>query len=128
MTTAYMDEAERCDQVHVLEKGKLLVEGEPREIMAARRHPKFRGAFLRRAGVRTQTAPSAGSPHEPQALPSVDVRNLTVAFGDFKAVDDVSFQVQPGEIFGFLGPTARAKPPPSGSSAGSCAPPEAMFG
>jgi ABC-2 type transport system ATP-binding protein len=43
------------------------------------------------------------------AAPSVEVRNLTVSFGDFKAVDDVSFEVQPGEIFGFLGANGAGK-------------------
>ena len=40
---------------------------------------------------------------------AVDVRGLTVAFGDFKAVDDVSFQVARGEIFGFLGANGAGK-------------------
>jgi ABC-2 type transport system ATP-binding protein len=42
-------------------------------------------------------------------LPSVDVQHLSVAFGDFKAVDDISFQVAPGEIFGFLGANGAGK-------------------
>ncbi len=33
ITTAYMEEAERCDRVHVLERGKLLATGEPKEIL-----------------------------------------------------------------------------------------------
>ena len=33
---------------------------------------------------------------------AVDVRDLTRAFGDFVAVDRVSFEVAEGEIFGFL--------------------------
>ena len=41
--------------------------------------------------------------------PSVEVKNLTVAFGEFKAVDDISFEVQPGEIFGFLGANGAGK-------------------
>ncbi len=40
---------------------------------------------------------------------SVEVRNLTVKFGDFKAVDDISFTVSPGEIFGFLGANGAGK-------------------
>lgn len=48
ITTAYMDEAERCDRVHVLEKGRLLVEGEPREIMAREGVASFEELFLRR--------------------------------------------------------------------------------
>jgi ABC-2 type transport system ATP-binding protein len=40
---------------------------------------------------------------------AVDVSGLTVKFGDFKAVDDVSFKVEPGEIFGFLGANGAGK-------------------
>jgi ABC-2 type transport system ATP-binding protein len=40
---------------------------------------------------------------------SVEVHHLTVQFGDFKAVDDVSFTVSPGEIFGFLGANGAGK-------------------
>jgi ABC-2 type transport system ATP-binding protein len=40
---------------------------------------------------------------------AVQVRELTRRFGEFVAVDDVSFDVQPGEIFGFLGPNGAGK-------------------
>lgn len=40
---------------------------------------------------------------------SIDVRNLSKRFGSFTAVDDVSFQVRKGEIFGFLGPNGAGK-------------------
>ena len=39
----------------------------------------------------------------------IEVKNLTVAFGDFKAVDDISFEVKKGEIFGFLGANGAGK-------------------
>ena len=39
----------------------------------------------------------------------IEVEHLTKYFGDFIAVEDVSFDVQPGEIVGFLGPNAAGK-------------------
>jgi ABC-2 type transport system ATP-binding protein len=40
---------------------------------------------------------------------AVVVKDLTRVFGDFVAVDHVSFSVSPGEIFGFLGPNGAGK-------------------
>ena len=39
----------------------------------------------------------------------IHVENLVKTFGDFKAVDHVSFDVRPGEIFAFLGPNGAGK-------------------
>lgn len=39
----------------------------------------------------------------------IDVRNLTKKFNDFVAVDNISFHVGKGEIFGFLGPNGAGK-------------------
>ena len=41
--------------------------------------------------------------------PVIDVRHLHKRYGDTVAVDDVSFSVQPGEIFGILGPNGAGK-------------------
>jgi ABC-type multidrug transport system ATPase subunit len=40
---------------------------------------------------------------------SIDAKNLVRRFGDFVAVDGVSFRVEKGEIFGFLGPNGSGK-------------------
>ncbi|UCE63060.1 MAG: ABC transporter ATP-binding protein [Nitrospirota bacterium] len=43
------------------------------------------------------------------AQPLVEVRNLTKRFGDFVAVDNISFDIQEGEILGLLGPNGAGK-------------------
>jgi ABC-2 type transport system ATP-binding protein len=39
----------------------------------------------------------------------IEVKNLSKKFGDFKAVDNISFSVKQGEIFAFLGPNGAGK-------------------
>ncbi|MBI2866572.1 MAG: ATP-binding cassette domain-containing protein [Chloroflexi bacterium] len=60
----------------------------------------------------------------------IEVHNLTKYYGDFLAIEDVSFQVKKGEILGFLGPNAAGKTttmriltgymPPSSGTASIC--------
>jgi len=40
---------------------------------------------------------------------SIEVKGLTKKFGDFTAVDNISFEIKKGEIFGFLGPNGAGK-------------------
>ena len=47
--------------------------------------------------------------HRPSPDIAVHVSDLTKKFGDFTAVDRVSFRVRQGEIFGFLGPNGSGK-------------------
>jgi ABC-2 type transport system ATP-binding protein len=49
VTTAYMDEAERCGTVHLMEAGKLLVEGAPRDLLREAGVRSFDEVFLKRA-------------------------------------------------------------------------------
>jgi ABC-2 type transport system ATP-binding protein len=51
--------------------------------------------------------PDGSRPVAPE--PSIQVRGLTRRFGDFVAVDDLTFDVLSGEIFGFLGPNGAGK-------------------
>jgi len=113
VTTAYMDEAERCARVHLLEQGQVIVEGEPRELLKQENVRSFDELFLKRAH---DPAPSGENDREkkaevkmPDSRPCVEVSHLTVKFGEFSAVDDVSFTVNSGEIFGFLGANGAGK-------------------
>ena len=51
----------------------------------------------------------AAGPPEVGRYGGVDVRNIVKRFGDFTAVDGISFTVKPGEIFGLLGPNGAGK-------------------
>jgi ABC-2 type transport system ATP-binding protein len=42
-------------------------------------------------------------------MQAIEVENLTKRFGDFTAVDGISFSVAPGEVFGLLGPNGAGK-------------------
>jgi ABC-type multidrug transport system ATPase subunit len=41
--------------------------------------------------------------------PYIEIKNLSKHYGDIKAVDDLSMQVMPGDIYGFLGPNGSGK-------------------
>jgi len=49
------------------------------------------------------------SSSDPTSAPAIEVRELEKRFGDFVAVDRISFEVRPGEIFGFLGSNGSGK-------------------
>ncbi|HUY18022.1 MAG TPA: ABC transporter ATP-binding protein [Candidatus Binataceae bacterium] len=45
----------------------------------------------------------------PAPVPALEVEHLSFSYGKRRALDDVSFTIQPGEIFGFLGPNGGGK-------------------
>ena len=51
VSTAYMDEAERCTQIHLLDKGRALAEGEPRKVLAQEGVSSFDELFMKREGA-----------------------------------------------------------------------------
>lgn len=167
-SSAYLDEAERCDAVLLLNKGKLAYAGPPSELTkrlegrvfktaasdGARRallkqvlsSPQVIDSALQGSSLRivfkSESEPQLDSldltPVEPRfedafidllgggpggasALADraalvevkdhfpVEAKNLVKRFGSFTAVDDVSFSVKRGEIFGLLGPNGAGK-------------------
>jgi ABC-2 type transport system ATP-binding protein len=171
LSTAYLDEAERCNEVVLLHEGKLLDQGDPAKLRETMRGRSFeissaeidkRALQLRvaqtpgvidalilgenvRAVMQDQTPPEisgakvvAAEPRfedcfvallkqktgnvqvarttEPQVSAKVDhsrtvieVNNLQRRFGDFYAVNNISFAVRQGEVFGLLGANGAGK-------------------
>jgi ribosome-dependent ATPase len=106
VATAYMEEAERFNWLVAMDAGKILAAGAPVELKASTRTRTVEDAFIallpeqRRANHRALQIPPRRSI---ETEPVIAARGLTCRFGDFTAVDHVSFTIGRGEIFGFVG-------------------------
>ncbi len=178
VSTAYLDEAQRCNEVIVLHEGQVLAQGPPstvsslaeqrtflitprpgqtargvqarllsqpsvvdavpeggqvRVVLAGEAQasnvdnllpsgatlvptpPRFEDGFmmlLHHAVPRRPSGSTMAVEHTEQAAKdevAVEVHDLVRQFGDFTAVDHVSFQVKRGEVFGLLGPNGAGK-------------------
>jgi ribosome-dependent ATPase len=114
VATAYMEEAARFDWLVAMNDGRVLATGTPRELLASTGTTALEEAFIallpdsEREGYRPVVIP----PRETSATgeTAIEASNLTMRFGDFTAVDSVSFRIGRGEIFGFLGSNDAAQP------------------
>lgn len=61
------------------------------------------------APERANEYPAANSSGVPFGEPIISVRNLRKQYGEFLAVEDVTLDVRPGEIFGIAGPNGAGK-------------------
>lgn len=179
LSTAYLDEAERCDEVVLLHEGRLLAQGTPaalRETMHGRTYeisatnmdkrvlqyriaqapgvldaliqgdhirvvmldetppdallfdvdgveitavpPRFEDSFVALLKVKTNGAESRRMPPAENisstlsaeaGKPIIEVNNLQRRFGNFYAVNNVTFAVGKGEVFGLLGANGAGK-------------------
>ncbi len=106
VATAYMDEAERFDWLVAMNAGKVLAAGTPAELKQSAEVSTVEDAFIaalpddQRAGHKVLHIPPRPIL---DAEPVITARDLTCRFGDFTAVDRVSFTIERGEIFGFVG-------------------------
>src|SRR5512140_779560 len=57
----------------------------------------------------TQPSPPPLGEREPGLEPVIEAGRLTKRYGDHLAVDDLTFEVRPGEVFGLLGPNGAGK-------------------
>ena len=103
VATAYMEEAERFDRVVAIDAGRVLAEGTTAEILARTGTHTFEEAYIALHGGAKAPPISIAPLDLSPGGPAIVADGLTRRFGDFTAVDQVSFSIQCGEIFGFLG-------------------------
>lgn len=107
VATAYMEEAARFDWLAAMNAGTLLATGTPRELLERTGAADLDAAFiaLLPEQARREYHPVVIPPRQAGATEeiAIEANHLTRRFGDFTAVDDVSFRIVRGEIFGFLG-------------------------
>ena len=105
VATAYMEEAEQFEQCLMMDRGRLIASGLTQELAAVTPSGKLDNAFTHYQGAGAvkveplQITPFAPDKHEIV----IKATDLTLRFGDFTAVNNVSFEIKRGEIFGFLG-------------------------
>ena len=106
VATAYMDEAQRFDWLVAMDDGRVLATGAPQDLLLRTGTDSLEAAFIALLPEEKKRG------HAPVQIPPLQVsqddiaikaEGLTMRFGDFVAVDHVSFRIRRGEIFGFLG-------------------------
>ena len=96
-STPYLDEVRQCDRVAFLSEGRVQGIDTPEMIL-----DRFADIF-NPSGIKHDKTVKAKNDNV------IEVSHLVKAFGTFHAVDDISFTVKRGEIFGFLGANGAGK-------------------
>jgi ribosome-dependent ATPase len=107
VATAYMDEASRFDWLAGMDDGKVIAQGTPKEFLAKAQKTNLDDAFIallppEKRGQHQEVVVRPRTESDDKT-PAIEAEGLTRRFGDFVAVDHVSFRIARGEIFGFLG-------------------------
>ena len=101
-STPYLDEVRCCERVAFLDHGRIRGIDTPEVIL-----DRFKNIF--------NPPPLKAPPSAPEGATiasnskTIEAQHLVKAFGTFHAVDDISFSVKRGEIFGFLGANGAGK-------------------
>ena len=115
VATAYMDEAQRFDWLIAMDDGRVLATGTPAELLQRAASTSLEAAFIellpeeKKRGYQPVVIPplspssqQSGADNAAEEI-AIEANGLTMRFGSFVAVDNVSFRIRRGEIFGFLG-------------------------
>lgn len=96
-STPYIDEIRRCGRAAFLNNGKIEGVDTPERLLD------------RFADVFNPPPVERAKDNHTDAANVIEVSHLVKTFGTFRAVDDISFTVRKGEIFGFLGANGAGK-------------------
>lgn len=97
-STPYLDEVRCCDRIAFISEGQVRGIGKPDEVLN-----RFKDIFMPDMATDSKPAVSDSDDY------IIEVSHLVKAFGSFRAVDDISFKVRRGEVFGFLGANGAGK-------------------
>ena len=97
-STPYLDEVRRCERVAFLNEGRVQGIDTPEVIL-----DRF-GDIFNPPAIERKSASDVTNEEN-----VIEVEHLVKAFGEFRAVNDISFTVKKGEIFGFLGANGAGK-------------------
>lgn len=106
VSTAYIEEAEQFEYLVAMNAGEILAADATPKVLEDTASKTLEEAYVKLLPERDHyfdfdnIPPFEPLPDEPPAIKAV---NLTKKFGNFTAVDNVSFEIPRGEIFGFLG-------------------------
>ncbi|MCY2967023.1 MAG: ATP-binding cassette domain-containing protein, partial [Planctomycetota bacterium] len=106
VSTAYMDEAEQFDWTIAMDDGAILASDSPTRLMEQTKSKNLEEVFVKllppekRGDGRSLKIPPR---NDVAAEPAIVAKNVSMRFGSFTAVNNVSFSIERGEIFGFLG-------------------------
>ena len=107
VATAYIEEAEQFRQLLAMDAGKLLINAPTAATMRDYGCATLEETYIKLLPPEKQQGTGGLDPTpfvpDPHAPPAIEAHSLTKTFGDFTAVDHVSFTIERGEIFGFLG-------------------------
>ena len=107
VATAYIEEAEQFRQLLAMDAGKLLINAPTAATMRDYGCATLEETYIKLLPPEKQQGTGGLNPTpfvpDPHAPPAIEAHSLTKTFGDFTAVDHVSFTIEKGEIFGFLG-------------------------
>lgn len=112
VATAYMEEAKVFDRIIMMDDGIIIADGNVKQLLNGTKKDTLESAFIEMLPIEKRGA------HKDFNIKKLDLsnrevvieaQNLTKIFGNFVAVDDISFNIKQGEIYAFLGPNGCGK-------------------